>query len=187
MSGTKRYGLLALVVAGIAAVAFPFVAGPYPQSIMRTVFVFMALALAWDILVRSGQLSFGIAGFFGLGAYASVIASSTWGVGGIASILLAGLVAGTIAFLLGLLILRLRAMYFAITTLALSEIFRIIIRNWRGFTGGPDGKILQSVIFDGNAYGSYYLTLGLVVVVILVSEAVERGPIPVCPDLDSQQ
>ncbi len=79
------------------------------------------------------------------------------------------------AFLLGLVILRLRGMYFAITTLALGEIFRIVIRNWKSFTGGPEGKILPSVIFGGAAWPSYLLTFALISLVILASVAIERS------------
>lgn len=168
-----KRGFLALLL--LAAALFPLYAGPYPQSIMRTVFVYMALALSWDILLRSGQLSFGLAGFFGLGAYASILSSLSLPFGGLVSILFAAVFTGIVAYLLGKVILRLRGMYFAITTLALGEIFRIIIRNWKGFAGGPEGKILQSVIFDGAPWPSYLLTLGLIVIVILVSEFIQKS------------
>ncbi|MDF1569549.1 MAG: branched-chain amino acid ABC transporter permease, partial [Spirochaetaceae bacterium] len=127
------------------------------------------------ILLRSGQLSFGLAGFFGLGSYASVLLSLNTPVSGLLSILFAGLFTGAAAFLLGKVILRLRGMYFAIATLALGEIFRVIIRNWKGFAGGPEGKILPSVIFDGAPWPSYLLTLSLVLAVIGVSELVQHS------------
>ncbi|MDT8298960.1 MAG: branched-chain amino acid ABC transporter permease, partial [Spirochaetaceae bacterium] len=149
MMRNKTHKRLFLGAALLLAVLYPVYAGPYPQAIMRTVFVYMALALSWDILLRSGQLSFGLAGFFGLGSYASVLLSLNTPVSGLLSILFAGLFTGAAAFLLGKVILRLRGMYFAIATLALGEIFRVIIRNWKGFAGGPEGKILPSVIFDG--------------------------------------
>ncbi len=164
-----------LIVLLILALIFPMIAGPYPQSIMKTVFVYMALALAWDILLRSGQLSFGIAGFYGLGAYASVLAVTHLNLGGVSAVLFGGIFSALVALLLGLIILRLRAMYFAITTLALAEIFRVIIRNWKGFAGGPDGLILPSVVFDGAPVPSYLLVLGVVLIVIGASEFVEKG------------
>ena len=166
-----------IVLAGllVLAVIFPLIAGPYPQSIMKTVFVYMALALAWDILLRSGQLSFGIAGFYGLGAYASVLAVIHLKIGGVAAVVFGGLFAALIAYALGLIFLRLRGMYFAITTLALAEIFRIVIRNWKGFAGGPEGLILPHVAFEGAAWPSYLLVLAVVLVVIGVSELVEKG------------
>ena len=168
----KQGGFLLLL---LTAALFPLYAGAYPQAIIRTVFIYMALALSWDILLRSGQLSFGLAGFFGLGAYASVLSAVNLPIGGLASILFAGVFTGLTAFLLGKVILRLRTMYFAITTLALGEIFRIVLRNWKNFAGGPEGKLLPSVIFDGATWPSYFLTLGLVILVILVSQFVEKG------------
>lgn len=168
-----KWACLLLIL--LAAILFPLYAGAYPQSIIRTVFIYLALALSWDILLRSGQLSFGLAGFFGLGAYASVLSSVSLQMNGLTSILFAGIVTGMTAFLIGRIILKLRGMYFAIATLALGEIFRIIIRNWKSFTGGPEGKLLSSVIFEGEPWPSYLLTLGLVFLVISVSQYVEKG------------
>lgn len=166
---------IAGIIILILAVLFPLYAGPYPQSIMRTVFIYMTLALSWDILLRSGQLSFGLAGFFGLGAYASVLSAINLPISGFLSIFFAAAFTALAAFLLGSVILRLRGMYFAITTLAAGEIFRVIIRNWKSFAGGPEGRILPAVIFDGAPWPSYLLALGLALTVIAVSELVEHS------------
>ncbi len=150
--------ILAALVA-VAAVALPAFAGAYPLQVARNVILYMALAITWDMLLRSGQISFGIAGLFGLGAYASVLGVLRAGMSPLLSIAFAGAFAGLAALLIGFLILRLRAIYFSIVTLALAEIFRIVIQNLHDFTGGPEGLVLDGVILGGSASGLYWLTL----------------------------
>ena len=150
--------ILAALVA-VAAVALPAFAGAYPLQVARNVILYMALAITWDMLLRSGQISFGIAGLFGLGAYASVLGVLRAGMSPLLSIAFAGAFAGLAALLIGFLILRLRAIYFSIVTLALAEIFRIVIQNLHDFTGGPEGLVLEGVILGGSASGLYWLTL----------------------------
>jgi len=152
---SRALAALALAV----AVALPAFAGAYPLQVARNIIMYMALAVTWDMLLRSGQISFGIAGLFGLGAYASVLGVLRAGMPAWLSIPFAAVFSGLVALLIGFLILRLRAMYFSIVTLALAEIFRIVIHNLHDFTGGPEGVVLQGVIFGGDAGKLYWLAL----------------------------
>jgi len=145
--------LFALIL-GIIAITLPFLRGDYPLQVGRNIMMYMALAISWDMLLRSGQVSFGIAGLFGLGAYVSILSVVHAGIPSLLSIIFAAVFSGLVAYFMGLLILRLRAMYFSIVTLALGEIFRIIIQNLHDFTGGPEGIVMQGVIFGGNAINS---------------------------------
>jgi branched-chain amino acid transport system permease protein len=173
MSTPVRYVLIGLLLA--AAVTFPLYAGSYFLSLALPVLIYMSLALAWDMLLRSGQISFGVAGFFGLGAYSAAIAALKLAFPPLLAVLAAGLVAFVVAFLLGLAVLRLRGMYFAIVTLALAEIFRVIIRNGGTLTGGPEGEVLPGVIFGGNSAKMYWLMLGVAVFTMAVSELFRRS------------
>ncbi len=170
----QRSAIIILIVVGLFAVTLPLYAGPYPQSIGQMVFLYMSLAVSWDMLLRSGQISFGIAGFFGLGAYTSVLTVLDLKLPPLLSILAGGILAGVVALVVGFVVLRLRGMYFAIVTLALAEIFRVIINNWASLTGGPEGKVLSSVIFGGDARLLYWLTLGVAVLTLLMSELFRR-------------
>ncbi|HUJ74034.1 MAG TPA: branched-chain amino acid ABC transporter permease, partial [bacterium] len=135
-------GLLLPLLVAAAAALLPLAVGPYPLAVARSVLTYMALALSWDMLLRSGQVSFGIAGFFGLGAYAAAVGALPLSFPPLLSILFAGVCAAAVALVLGTVILRLRAVYFSITTLALAEIFRVIANNGADFTGGPEGMVL---------------------------------------------
>lgn len=162
---------------GLVVMILPFFMGPYVQSIGRTVITYMILAISWDMLIRSGQLSFGIAGFFGLGSYAAVLTAVNFSFNPFFSIIAAALVAGVMAFLVGAVVLRLRGMYFAITTLALGEIFRITIHNWHDVTGGPNGKLLPKLAFNGDSIPSYAMMVVFALVVIAISEYFKKSKI----------
>jgi branched-chain amino acid transport system permease protein len=173
MRGPLR--LIIPLLALAAAALMPLVTGPYPLAVARSVLTYMALAISWDILLRSGQISFGIAGFFGLGAYAAALSAIHGGFPPVLSILFAGLFAAAVALVLGFVILRLRAVYFSITTLALAEIFRVIIQNAGSFTGGPEGIVLPQLIFKGEARALYWLILGAVVLAYGASTFFEKS------------
>jgi branched-chain amino acid transport system permease protein len=172
---TRALRFIIPAVVAAVAILIPFVAGPYPLAVARGVLIYMALALSWDMLLRSGQISFGIAGFFGIGAYTAALSVLKAGMPPLLSILCAGVFAGLVAFLLGFVILRLRAVYFSITTLALAEIFRVIIQNWGIFTGGPEGLVLPKLIFNGEAKALYWMALAAVLLACAFSAYFQRS------------
>lgn len=170
----KKYIILLLI---IAAVLFPLFSGSYLIHVFTTIFVFLSLSLSWDMMLRTGQLSFGTAGFFGLGAYASALTVANLGLNPILSLLIGGLFSGLIAFLLGFVVLRLREIYFSITTLALTHVFSVIVRNMSDLTGGASGTILNSAIFGGDPTKIYYLIMILTLIIIFISEYFKRSKI----------
>ncbi|MFP4209621.1 MAG: branched-chain amino acid ABC transporter permease [Alkalispirochaeta sp.] len=167
---SPRLVLLVAIGAGLILAILPLLAGPYPQTIARTVLIYMMLSLSWDMLVRSGQLSFGIAGFFGLGGYVAAIGAKYLGIPPVLTILFAALLTALIAAGIGAVVLRLRGMYFAIVTLALAEIFRVIAHNWKSLTDGPNGMLLPEVAFNGDSVATYFMILVLAALVIGASE-----------------
>lgn len=161
-------------IAIVLALTLPFYAGVYLQHTATIILTYLCLALSWDMLLRTGQISFGVAGFFGIGAYIAVLTTLNLKLDPILSILVGGAAAMVVALLLGLATLQLRGMYFAITTLALTEIFRVIVRNLTGLTGGPEGAVLPSAIFNGDPTKTYWLLLTITLVTIAVSEVFQR-------------
>ena len=174
----KRKGKsIFLIILLIAGFLFPFYAGPYPLGVMTNVFTYMALGLSWDMMLRTGQLSFGTAGFFGLGGYAALLSCLYLGMNPILSIFFGGIFSALVALILGYVILRLREIYFAITTLALAGVFTVVARNLHDFTGGPEGKILPNAIFDGDPAYIYWMTLLIAIGTIILSELFQRTKI----------
>ncbi len=165
---------LPYVLGAALAALFPLFSGAYLEQVAVGMLIYLTLALSWDMLLRSGQLGFGTAGFFGLGSYAAILLFLNVGVHPFVSIAFGGVVAGVVALLVGLAVLRLRGMYFAITTLALAGIFAVVLRNFPGLTGGSEGRMLPNCIYAGNTTKIYWLVLALAVFTIVISEVFER-------------
>ncbi len=86
----------------------------------------------------TGQINFGQAAFFGLGAYATGIATLA-GAPWLAALFLSGLVAAIASLALGVPTLRLRSYYLAMTTIGFGEIVRLVLIHWEEVTGGTSG------------------------------------------------
>jgi branched-chain amino acid transport system permease protein len=170
----KNFKYLLYIILFILFLALPFYVGVYLLNVMDIILIYLSLALSWDMLLRSGQISFGVAGLFGVGGYAAALIHLNTGVSPLLSIALGGLAAGFLACLIGMAVLQLRGMYFAIVTLALAEIFRVIIRNFPDLTGGPEGTILPSAIFAGNSTKTYWLVLAVAIISVIGSEIFRR-------------
>jgi len=78
---------LFILILLIIAATLPLYAGAYLMSVFTTILIFMSLSLSWDMMLRTGQLSFGTAGFFGLGGYASALIVAQLGLNPILSLL----------------------------------------------------------------------------------------------------
>ena len=165
-----------LIIIGLT-IALPFYVGTYLLHVLTTILIFLSLGLSWDMMLRTGQLSFGTAGMFGLGAYASVIMVADYQLNAILSILVGGGFAALVAFGLGFVVLKLRKIYFSITTLALAGVFSVVIRNMSDISGGSSGKILSAAIFNGDPAKIFWLTLTIAFSVILLSEVFRRSKI----------
>ena len=135
-------------------------------------FLISALALSWDLLARTGQLSLAHGAFFGLGAYAAAVASPALGT--IPALLVGVLVAALSSLLLGLATLRLHGMYFAIATLAFSEVMRTFVLK-ANFTGGSIGLIVPPAFGGSLPLGSYYLAVLTLVLAVGASLWVTRS------------
>ncbi|MFJ7567517.1 branched-chain amino acid ABC transporter permease [Herminiimonas sp. NPDC097707] len=122
------------------------------------------LAQGWNIIGGyTGYASFGNSVFFGLGSYGVAIAMVQWhlpfGVGMVFGVVLAVL----FAVLLGLPVLRLRGHYFAIATLALSQVMTAIVSNI-SVAGQNIGLVLPPL---NNDPLFYELSLGLLAITTL--------------------
>lgn len=135
-------------------------------------FIISGLALSWDLLARTGQLSLAHGAFFGLGAYASALALPVLGT--LPALLVGMAVAALSSFLLGLATLRLHGMYFAIATLAFSEVMRTFVLK-ASFTGGSIGMIVSPAFGGAYPLGGYYLAVAVLVLCTLASLWVSRS------------
>lgn len=125
----------------LLAVSFSFLANEdfwINVGVLATTYGVFALGIQLNV-GTTGIMNFGQAGFMAVGSYAMGILVVKTEVSFWLALLLGIPVAIAAALVVGLPSLRLRADYFAISTLAFSEIVRIVADNWDGLTGGNLG------------------------------------------------
>jgi branched-chain amino acid transport system permease protein len=134
-------GVAALVV--FAAVALLPVAlrfNPYYLSILVSALVLGAVSIAWNVLAGlCGQVSFGHAGFFGVGAYASAVLAMKAGWDPALAMPAAGAIGVVAALAIGLPAFKLRGPYFALAILGFAEVLKLVALNLDSITGGSQG------------------------------------------------
>ncbi len=105
-------------------------------------FIWITTSVAWNLLGGfAGQISFGFAVFYGLGAYTAALMINA-GINPYLSFMGAGVTAVVSSFFVGLPTFRLRGPYFAIATIGVSEAVRVVMNNV-AFTGAASGLRLS--------------------------------------------
>lgn len=167
-------GLLTVAVAAAALAPLSLAqTQPYYLQLAINILIFATLALSWDLLARTGQLSLAHAAFYGLGAYTSVLLTTRIGAPIPLGIAAGALTAVAAAVLLGFLTLRLRGIYFAIATLAFSETLRVITNQLR-FTGRATGLVAPPLL-GGHRPSQYLVILAILLVLVVVSWWINRS------------
>jgi branched-chain amino acid transport system permease protein len=145
----------------------------YTMRLVNMIGINCLLALGLNLVIGvAGQLDAGQAGFYAIGAYTAAILGVRLGVPFWVTVLVAAVLAGLMAFVIGP-VLRLRGVFLAVATLAFGEIVRIVIANWIPVTNGPNGipgiaaPALGAFVFDTDQR-YYYLILGWVLACYVV-------------------
>jgi branched-chain amino acid transport system permease protein len=168
-----------LLVGGGTALAFGVVAVlPFLLPILeaRLVSRFVALGVALlglqFVVGRAGQLSLCHGVFVGIGSYGTTIALSTFGLPHLAALGLAPVLGFVFGCLVGLLGLRIRAIYLGPVTLSVAVVFPMFVKRFGWFTGGSSGlpikRELTPPAFLGFESSEYYLWTHLVIVAVAV-------------------
>jgi branched-chain amino acid transport system permease protein len=168
------------VAFGLFALCVP-VLGIYPVFMMQLL-CFAMFACAFDLLLGfGGMLSFGHAAFFGSAAYATGWLVTAQGWGTVEAIAAGVAVAASLGFVVGAIAIRRHGIYFAMITLALSQLIYFVCLQ-APFTGGENG--LQGVP-RGNLLGllplssdlaMYYFVLAVFAAVTLFIRRIVHSP-----------
>jgi branched-chain amino acid transport system permease protein len=172
----KRYGWLGLIF--VIGLILPRVVGEFWVHVAVEILILGLFAVSFNMIFGyMGQLSFGHAAYYGVGAYATgllmVKASLPLPVGLVASMAAAGIC----ALIIGYFCVRLTGIYFAILTLAFGQMLYYIIFQWYSFTGGDNGLqgiVPPDILFGATAY--YYFTLCVVAAALLAMWYISRSP-----------
>ncbi len=137
--------------------------------------LFAATATAWDVLGGwAGQLSLGHAALMGVGGYTMALLTLRAGLAPWWGLILGMALSAVVAAGWGWMVFRLRGPYFALSTIAVAEILRLVAINWTSFTGGAEGLFIKQLPqpfgFDlFNRKVEFYMGLGWLAVALLVA------------------
>ena len=190
--------LTATLVAIFAALALaPFLfPGTRPLDVAAKVCVFVLLVASYDLLLGyTGIVSFAHTMFFGIGGYGVAIALSRMEPGWTAiavGTFVAVALSLVLSFLVGLFSLRVKAIFFAMITLAVASFFAILASQLSDITGGEDGitfkvpellrpatRLLEEPFLGatvGGRFVTYYLVFGVSLVLFLALLRVVNSP-----------
>lgn len=182
MNILRRPGFWVPILLLVGVGLWPVITGSAAtREVIFTALLAVVLASSLNILLGyTGYVSFGHIVFYGLGGYVGFYLISVHGMPLPVAMLAGGILPGIAALLLGKAILRLRGAYFALATIGINEAARAFIRNFDPF-GGPIGMQLNFQVY--SEYGGattalwtvYYLTIGLAVLVMIVSYYVKSS------------
>jgi branched-chain amino acid transport system permease protein len=138
--------LLLAILIGLVITPFVFT-GSQPLSTAAKICVFILLVASYDLLLGyTGIVSFAHTMFFGIGGYGIAIALDRLGANWSSIAIglpVALLLSAALAFAIGLLSLRVRAIFFSMITLAVASAFLVLASQLSTITGGEDGKSFQ--------------------------------------------
>jgi len=171
------------------ALFVPWLGSRYDTFLATQILIYALFALSLNLLLGvTGLTSFGHVAYFGIGAYVCGIFMKTLGVPFFLAFPAAGIGSGLFALVFGYFCVRLTKIYFAMLTLAFSQIVWAICFKWNDVTGGDQG--LPDVPFPDLDWMSglpgfghfrigekfYFLTLILVMLCVAVLHRLERSP-----------
>jgi branched-chain amino acid transport system permease protein len=173
----KKYGWF-LVPIYIFALILPQIFGEFWVHVAVEILILGLFAVSFNMIFGyMGQLSFGHAAYYGVGAYVTgmLMVKASFPLPVCLALSMIG--AGICALIIGYFCVRLTGIYFAILTMAFGQLIYYIIFKWYSFTHGDDGLqgiIAPPLLFTANAY--YYFTLLIVTIALIVMWYVSESP-----------
>ena len=186
---------LLLIVLGLALAPWLF-PGSKALGVAAKMLIFIVLVASFDLLLGyTGIVSFAHTMFFGIGAYGVGIASASMGAGWpalVVGVLAALVVSLLLSLVIGLFSLRVKAIFYAMITLAVAAAFQTLASQLSDYTGGEDGlnfktphwltpafeplaQPLLGLTIDGRIL-CYYLLFGAAVLLFLLMLRIVNSP-----------
>jgi branched-chain amino acid transport system permease protein len=170
LSRTRSPLVLSLFI--VLLIVIPFFQNDYYRDVLTLTAMYAVLALGLNLVVgQTGLLNLGYVAFYAIGAYTYAILSTRFGLPFWPGLVAGAASAAFMALLIGLSTLKLRGDYFAIVTLGLGEITRIVLNNSDSVTGGPNGisRINRPSLFGyvfSKPLDYYYLILVIAIITV---------------------
>jgi branched-chain amino acid transport system permease protein len=167
--GSARLTLALSIVAAAALVVSTFVDRPQINDWLFRISTLVMLATSWNLMANAGLISLGHSAFWGVGSYAAVLSANKLGLNIIGSLLAAAVMGAVLGAILAVVTGRLRGIFFAIATLALSEGLRISALMLPDVTGGAVGLFLRQELRPQQSH--LFLTGALLAIASVVVAA----------------
>ncbi len=166
---------LFLIFLGILFLIFPLVIrSSYYQHLVIIIFMWVVIGSSWNLLAGyTGQVSFGHAIFFGVGAYTAGIFATKLGISAWWGMMFGGFFSMLVGLFVGWVCFRLRGPYFALATLAGGEIIRLIATNWESLTEGMMGILIIQTFTSKLPY--YYIAFALALACIYTIKLIMKS------------
>ena len=136
-----QLGIAALLVVYLVVLPWIFAGKPYFLGILTTASVLSVMSAGVWLTFYIGRINIGQGAFALVGGYAGALLMTDAGLSFWLALPLAGLVSAVVGILIGLPILRLRGVYFAMLTLSLTETARLTAQSLGWLTGGAKGVL----------------------------------------------
>lgn len=170
-----RLGFRVVLVLGLLCLPL-FARDEYTISVMVVAGVFAPVAVGLVILIgKAGQLSLAAGAFAGMGAYTSALLTTRLGVDPMLTVVVGALLAGVVSYAVGRLVLRLKSFFLALATVALGELFVIVVRDTPALGGASSGGIFGIPAFGvaglvaSSTVSKYYVVWGIALIVLVVA------------------
>ncbi len=135
-----RKNLISLAVLVAAAIALPLLTpNRFHLHIGVMVCINLILVTGLSVVARTGRLSMGQSAFAAIGAYATVLLVIKLNLPWMVASLIALIINGAMALLLGRVVVKLRGVYFVLVTFSFAEFVRLVLLEWSDVTGGASG------------------------------------------------
>ncbi len=167
-----------MILVSLVLLIVPFVFSRSMVSLINEMLIMALAGCALNLMLGyGGMVSFGPAGLYAVGAYATAILLTRYGAPFIVAVLAAPVVAAIVGAIVGWFCVRRSAVYFALLTLAFAQIIWTIIFEWYDFTNGDNGIVsipIPEVLYVGS--NIYYFSLAIVAVCIFVLWRIVNSP-----------
>ncbi len=165
---------LPFIIAGLLALLPLIGLSSYWMHILILVIMWSVIGMAWNLLGGyCGQVSFGHAAFFGVGAYTAGILYNKLGVSAWWGLPLSIFIVTIFALVIGYICLRLKGPFFALGTLAMGVILRVTAENLTGITEGDLGIMIRERTWVDKTWYFYVILAIALLSFALVKRVIE--------------
>lgn len=167
-----------MILVLLALLLVPFVFSQSMVSLINEMLIMALAGCALNLMLGyGGMVSFGPAGLYAVGAYATAILLTKYGAPFFVAVLAAPVVAAIVGAVVGWFCVRRSAVYFALLTLAFAQIIWTVIFEWYDFTNGDNGIVsipIPEILY--SIRNSYYFSLTIATVCIFVLWRIVHSP-----------